>query len=130
MLSDRHSPGDEYVFLSFTGWLYALVLSQQLFSFIHMASTGVSRVLDEVMNCRDLGQVHAGTKNFVGFAVGGRALIMLSAERYWHISCLMLWRYLLFHVFSSADLLPVMSWERESLKVRRRGTGKKIFLRQ
>jgi len=95
-----------------------------------MASTGVSRVLDEVMNCRDLGQVHAGTKNFVGFAVGGRALIMLSAERYWHISCLMLWRYLLFHVFSSADLLPVMSWERESLKVRRRGTGKKIFLRQ
>lgn len=54
------------------------------------------------------------------------ALIMLSAERYWRISCLMLWRYLvLFHVFSSADLLPVMSWERESLKVRRRGTGKK-----
>lgn len=31
----------------------------------------------------------------------------------------------LFHVFSSADLLPVMSWERESLKVRRRDTGKK-----
>ena len=42
---------------------------------------------------------------------------MLSVERRWHISCLMLWRDLvLFHVFSSADLLPVMSWEREEKK--------------
>lgn len=78
------------------------------------------------MNCRDLGRVPAGTKNFGGFAVGGRALIMLSVERCWRISCLMLWRYLvLFHVFSSAALLPVMSWERESLKIRKRDTGKK-----
>lgn len=91
-----------------------------------MVSVGVSCVLDEVMNCRDLGRVHAGTKNFGGFAVGGRALIMLSVEQDWRISYLMFWLYLvLFHVFSSADLLPVMSWERESLKVRRRGNGKK-----
>lgn len=47
-----------------------------------MVSVGVSHVLDEVMNCRDLGQVHAGTKNFGRFAMGGRALIMLSVERY------------------------------------------------
>lgn len=96
-----------------------------------MVSAGVSCVLDEVMNCRDLGRVHAGTKNFGGFAVGGRALIMLSVEQDWRISYLMFCLYLvLFHVFSSADLLPVMSWERESLKVRRRGTGKKIFRRK
>lgn len=51
---------------------------------------------------------------------------MLSVERRWHISCLMLWRDLvLFHVFSSADLLPVMSWERERWKVRGRGSRKK-----
>lgn len=47
-----------------------------------MVSVGVSHVLDEVMNCRDLGQVHTGTKNFGRFAMGGRALIMLSVERY------------------------------------------------
>lgn len=47
-----------------------------------MVSVGVSHVLDEVMNCRDLGQVHAGTKNFSRFAMGGRALIMLSVEQY------------------------------------------------
>lgn len=61
---------------------------------------GVSHLLEEVMNCRDLGWLCAGTKNFGGFAVGRRALIMPSVERRWHISCLMLWRDLvLFHVF-------------------------------
>lgn len=55
LLSDKYSPNDEYMFLSFIGWLYALVLRQQLFSFIHMVSVGVSHVLDEVMNCRDFG---------------------------------------------------------------------------
>lgn len=47
-----------------------------------MVSVGISHVLDEVMNCRDLGQVHAGTRNFGRFAVGGRALMMLSVVRY------------------------------------------------
>lgn len=47
-----------------------------------MVSVGVSNVLDEMMNCRDLGQVHAGTKNFGRFAMGGMALILLSVEQY------------------------------------------------
>lgn len=85
LLSDKYSANDEYMFLSFIGWLYTFVLRQELFSFIHMVSGGVSCVLDELMNCRDLGQVHAGTKNFGSFAVAGRALIMLSVEQYWRI---------------------------------------------
>lgn len=46
-----------------------LVVRQQLLSFIHMVSVGVPNVLDEAMNCRDLEQVHTGTKNFGRFAV-------------------------------------------------------------
>lgn len=53
--------------MSFAGWLYVLVVKQQLFSFIHMVSVGVSYVLDEMMNCRDLGQEHARRKNLGRF---------------------------------------------------------------